>query len=260
MGAGDSKTIWDDKSASWAVLNMHRGNMFYHQSKDEYWEVLQQLIIPQNTPCDLFFISFRDFRVIEGGCEHSTAANTKTCDGISVSDIFSIRPWPFVLVCSLCSSVACYNELSVVRLGGGHIAYRKKKEKKKAYLCSAVDLRLSVGKSLGTPFTLHPSILPPVHSSLHRWLPGSYAYLLIILQGFSLTGIPYGGSRMTAQSSQIAHRWLISVAVFKQAPRLDLSVFFTELQGLSVLPLSELKRGWILCYLLAICLEHWLCW
>lgn len=65
-------------------------------------------------------------------------------------------------------------------------------KKKNAYLCSAVDLRLSVGKSPGTPSALHPSILPPVHSSLHRWLPGSYAYLLIVLQGFSLPGIPYG--------------------------------------------------------------------
>lgn len=32
--------------------------------------------------------------------------------------------------------------------------------KKKAYLCSAVDLSLSVGKSLGTPSALHLSISP----------------------------------------------------------------------------------------------------
>lgn len=55
---------------------------------------------------------------------------------------------------------------------------------KKAYLCSAVDLRLSVRKNLwGLPSALHLAILPLVQSSLHRWLPSSYAYLLIMLQG-----------------------------------------------------------------------------
>lgn len=85
-------------------------------------------------------------------------------------------------------------------------------KKKKAYLCSAVDLRLSVWKPLGTPSALHLSILPPVHSSLHRRLPGSYAYLLIMLQGFSLTGMPYGEAGW--QHSQVKlhtdglYRWL----------------------------------------------------
>lgn len=47
-------------------------------------------------------------------------------------------------------------------------------------------------KPPGIPSALHPSILPPVHSSLHRRLPSSYAYLLIMLQDFSLSGMPYG--------------------------------------------------------------------
>lgn len=42
---------------------------------------------------------------------------------------------------------------------------------------------LSAKKPLGTPSALHLAILPLVQSSLHRWLPSSYAYLLIMLQG-----------------------------------------------------------------------------
>lgn len=56
---------------------------------------------------------------------------------------------------------------------------------KKAHLCSAVDLSLSVGKSLGTPSALHLSIFLAIHSSLYHPLPSSNAFLLIMLQGFS---------------------------------------------------------------------------
>lgn len=126
---------------------------------------------------------------------------------------------------------------------------------KKAYLCSAVDLRLSVRKPLETPSALHLSILSPIHSSLHHWLPSSYAYLLLMLQGFSPHRDALRGSGMTTQSSQITDRWLMSLAVFKQAQMLsyfslgsgswlDLSLFLfflNGLQGLSELPLSELK-------------------
>ena len=66
----------------------------------------------------------------------------------------------------------------------------------------------------GRPSTLHLSILPPVHSSRQRWLPSSYAHI----SADNVTGLfshsdTLGGSRMTTQSSQIARRWLVSLAV-----------------------------------------------
>lgn len=92
--------------------------------------------------------------------------------------LFFSWPLPFVsapLLSSLCC-VIMSSQFSVTDQTG---RWRNSsfKKKKKCYLRSAVDLRHSVGKSLGTPSTLHLSILPPVHSSLHRWLPGSSAHV-----------------------------------------------------------------------------------
>lgn len=93
-----------------------------------------------------------------------------------------------------CASLWCYNELLVssdwsVRGGGGlgkdSCLTRQQLLGKKNYFCLAVDLRLSVLQPLETPSACHPSIPPPTHSSLYRCLPGSYAYLPIMLQGCS---------------------------------------------------------------------------
>lgn len=46
---------------------------------------------------------------------------------------------------------------------------------------------------LGTSSTFNLPFLSLNHTSLHRWLPSSYAYWLIMLQRFSLTGMLYGG-------------------------------------------------------------------
>lgn len=94
--------------------------------------------------------------------------------------------------------------------------------------------------------------LLPVHSSLHRWLPGRYAYLLIMLQGLCLTGIPYREAGW--QHSQVKlhtdgfYHWLFSSkhkcgVIFLWVQVLGLiSVFFLNvLQGLSELLLTELK-------------------
>lgn len=61
-------------------------------------------------------------------------------------------------------------------------------KERETYFCLPVDLRRSVLQPLETssaPLAI-PSIPPPTLSSLHRCLPGSYAYLLIMLQGCSL--------------------------------------------------------------------------
>lgn len=100
----------------------------------------------------------------------------KVSDGISVSQLFHVLPLPLVLAPLLCFSVVCYNELSVlsdwsareVEVEGekGLSSHSFTAPRKKAYLCSAVDPRLSVGKSLGTPSALHPSACPFLPSSL----------------------------------------------------------------------------------------------
>lgn len=127
---------------------------------------------------------------------HWQPADSYWCDGIPVFLFLSVWPLPLVLCCF---SVVCYNEPSVLSDWSGWemegelrlLPHPFITPGEKAYLCSAVDLCLSVGKSLGTPSILHLSILLLIHCSLHRWLPSSYAYWLIVLQAFSFAGIPY---------------------------------------------------------------------
>lgn len=117
---------------------------------------------------------------------------------------------------------------------------------------------LSAKKPLGTPSALHLAILPLVQSSLHRWLPSSYAYLLIMLQGSfppqgHLTG-QRDDNTGKSNCTQMAHitgcfQESSNVELFfsgSTSSWLDLSVFFLfcfsdALSGLSELPLSELK-------------------
>lgn len=84
-------------------------------------------------------------------------------------------------------------------------------KKKKAYLCSAVDLSVSV-RTISEDLLFSPSFLCPLHSSLHHGLPSSYAYLLTMLQGFCLTGIPYGGAgwQQVKLHTDGLYHWLFS--------------------------------------------------
>lgn len=92
------------------------------------------------------------------------------------------------------------------------------------------------GDSLRSP-SLHPFCLS-IPSILHR-LPGSYAYLLIMLQGFSPHRDAFWGNGLTTQQSQIGHRWFISLALFKQAQMLRF--FFS---GPRLLTWSQSSFSW----------------
>lgn len=74
-----------------------------------------------------------------------------------------------------------------------------------------------------TPTTPRPS----VHSSLH-WLTSSHAYLLIKLQGLPARRDAVSERRMTTQWKKTAHRWFISLSVFKIAQMLRF-FFFLDL-------------------------------
>lgn len=93
------------------------------------------------------------------------------------------------------------------------------------------------------------SIFLPIRYSLHHWLPSSYAYLLIMLQGFSLTGMVCREARWQCSRVKLhadgLYPYLLSSCFFlwvSQVLHFIQPFWFLSfgLKGLSELPLGEL--------------------
>lgn len=195
MGNSDSKTVWDDKSATGGIQNTHTrqglgGLIIYHihdkemrKSELNLWIDSILLDIPNN---------------VQKKKKNRTATVFHKAS-LSLHILFFCG---FIIRLRWMDS-----RLPLSWFPGGW---------KKAYFCSGADRGLLVWKPPGTPTTLHLS----VHSSLHRWLTSSHAYLLIKLQSLSPRRDAVQERRMTTQWKKTAHRWFISLSVFKIAQTL----------------------------------------
>lgn len=121
----------------------------------------------------------------------------------------------------LCFSVVCYNELSVLGEWSGRgleeealsspslIAPGEKKP-----FCVLLLTSVSQWEISGDSPSLHPSACPCLPSSLTaRWLCISAGYVTSLF--FASQGYVLFEARRQHSQSQIAHRWLISLGVFK---------------------------------------------
>lgn len=130
MGAGDSKTVWNDKSASWFFLNTHRGNVLLCWGMNDYdaW-FYDNYSCFNRKPCHVF---------------HSMM---DTCGSDTQRDHNNSKFGLHVLLCSL---------LDITQEG---VTPWQLLEKKK-YLRVGVDLCLWVGDLWGTcTFSIPPSSL-----------------------------------------------------------------------------------------------------
>lgn len=124
--------------------------------------------------------------------------------------------WSYHLYCAFLCSVIMSSQVSVTKVQVGvkdllSCSLRASGKKKPNYLPFCCSPQ-SYSEKIAEVFLFFPSFLRPALSFLYHRLPSSYAYLLIMLQGFCLPGIPYGGAgwQQVKLHTDGLYHWLFS--------------------------------------------------